>query len=160
MPLDASRKKANWKMRTAGPILPFPGSNTPAKELKPPFSVFRINLSKEMASPHNLYHSSTTGISINRMKNQNGLWAYCCTAPDVVGYIHIPGIHRPGLMWRQQLVLYTRCQVLQKYFRSMYVRVPCSPMVGPVYQNLPYPTLVVTSNATRMIILLSISYDV
>ena len=43
-PLDASRKKASRNLRTAGPILPVPGSNTPAKVLKPPFSVFRISL--------------------------------------------------------------------------------------------------------------------
>ena len=43
-PLDASRKKASRNLKTAGPILPVPGSNTPAKVLKPPFSVFRISL--------------------------------------------------------------------------------------------------------------------
>ena len=42
--LDASRKNASRTLRRAGPILPFPGLNTPAKVLKPPFSVFRINL--------------------------------------------------------------------------------------------------------------------
>ena len=54
-PLDASRKKASPNLLTAGPILPVPGSNTPAKVLKPALSVFRIGLLQEMASNHILY---------------------------------------------------------------------------------------------------------
>ena len=38
--LDASRKKASRSLRRAGPILPLPGPNTPAKMPTPPFSVF------------------------------------------------------------------------------------------------------------------------
>ena len=41
--LDASRKKVSRTLGRAGLILPFPGSNTPAKVLKPLFSVFRIS---------------------------------------------------------------------------------------------------------------------
>ena len=47
--LDASRKKASRTLRRASPILLFSGSKTPAKVLKPPFSVFRISLLQEMA---------------------------------------------------------------------------------------------------------------
>ena len=38
--LDASPEMACGTWRKAGPIRPIPGSNTPAKVLKPPFSVF------------------------------------------------------------------------------------------------------------------------
>ena len=40
----ASRKKARRTMRKAGPIFTFPGSKTPEKVHKPPFSVFIIGL--------------------------------------------------------------------------------------------------------------------
>ena len=42
--LDASPEMAGGTSRKADPIRPFPGSNTPAKVLKPPFSVFRTRL--------------------------------------------------------------------------------------------------------------------
>ena len=41
---DTSPEMAGGTARKAGPIRPFPGSNTPAKVLKPPFSVFETCL--------------------------------------------------------------------------------------------------------------------
>ena len=40
--MDASPEMAGVISRNPGPVRPFPASNTPAKVLKPPFSVLKI----------------------------------------------------------------------------------------------------------------------
>ena len=47
--LDTSPELAGGTSRKAGSIRPFPGSNTPPKVLKPPFSVLKNSLPIELA---------------------------------------------------------------------------------------------------------------
>ena len=55
--LDASRKTASRNLRNADPISPYPGSNTPAKVLKPPCLEFIISFLHEFVGLMLLFFS-------------------------------------------------------------------------------------------------------